>query len=138
MFFNFLNELYYTYKFSNHIKRVFNNGNKKPTKKIILIETSRLYVSHVGYAYLCNKLREKYSSKIYMIKTNFFNNGVEKILHLLALKMNLLHLTEESQRFQRLSLKKKSKFELEQFQVFFFFSHFAKNKTLVKKKNLVR
>ena len=91
IFLNFLNELYYTYKFSDHIKQIFNSKNKKLSKKIILVETNRLYGSHIGYAYLCNKLREKYSSKIYMIKTNFFNNGVEKILHLLALKLNLLH-----------------------------------------------
>ena len=59
IFLNFLNELYYTYKFSDHIKQIFNSKNKKLSKKIILVETNRLYGSHIGYAYLCNKLREK-------------------------------------------------------------------------------
>ena len=88
---NLFFELYYTFKFNNHIAKVFNKKNENQKKSVIIIETHRMYGSHIGLSYICDKLIKKYSCRVCLFKSNFFDNIFEKIFHILAMKLNLFH-----------------------------------------------
>ena len=75
-------------KFYFHSKKVFENKSKN-SKKIIMIETNRIYASHISYGYLLNSLLNKHDCQIGLFKATIFKNSIIKYLHILCYKLNI-------------------------------------------------
>lgn len=75
-------------KFYFHSKKVFENKSKN-SKKIIIIETNRLYASHISYGYLLNSLLNKHNCQIGLFKATIFKNIINKYFHILCYKLNI-------------------------------------------------
>ncbi len=87
--FNILIEIFYTYKFKFHNNKKFNiKSNSKDN--YIIVEVNRIYGSHIAYSYIIDALKKKYNSKLIAFKANYFNNFVEKLIHLLFMRLGFL------------------------------------------------
>ena len=86
---NILMEIFYTYKFKFHNQKIF-NSNLDKKDSFIIVETNRIYGSHIAYSYIINALKKKYQCKIIAFKTNYFNNFFDKNLHILFMKLGFL------------------------------------------------
>tara|TARA_B100002051_G_scaffold276703_1_gene327103 strand:+ start:15535 stop:17091 length:1557 start_codon:yes stop_codon:yes gene_type:complete len=86
-----LYELYYSFKFSNHISKLGRYKIKPKKKNIIIVETHKLFGGHLGLSYVCNELVKEFSCKICLFKSNFFKNILEKFIHIILMKLNLFH-----------------------------------------------
>ena len=87
---NLIFEFIYCLKFKSHINKVF-SYKKNNSKDIIIVETQRMYDSHIAVNYVVNTLSKKYPSKIAIYKSNFFKNNFHKFILIIFQKISFLH-----------------------------------------------